>query len=202
MVINTRNKAYAPKGKFDPPRNSSSSSSSSTLATLQVPKVLESQGITPPLPSSIYNILNQLANIKSYATLLYMVVVHEQQMHLKQYMEGKASIVANLSKEVNEENSSVNKVGVHNFRYPVKNPPFYISIKIMDNIVHYCLIDGGSGPSVISKIIMEELGLSCTNESTKIMLSYNSMKQKTIGEIKDVTLVLCAHPEIRKTLNI
>jgi hypothetical protein len=51
MVINTRNKAYAPKGKFDRPRGSSSPSSSSTTATPQVPKVPESQGITPPPPS-------------------------------------------------------------------------------------------------------------------------------------------------------
>jgi hypothetical protein len=65
-------------------------SSSSTAATLQVPKVPESQGITPPLPSSKYNILNQLANIKADATLLDMVVIPEQQMHLKQFMEGKA----------------------------------------------------------------------------------------------------------------
>jgi hypothetical protein len=77
MIINTRNKAYAPKGKFDPPRNSSSSSSSSTVATVQVPKVPDSQGTTSPLPSSKYNILNQLANIKADATLLYMVVVLE-----------------------------------------------------------------------------------------------------------------------------
>jgi hypothetical protein len=33
------------------------------------------------------------------------------------------------------------------------------------------------------------------------MLSYNSLQQKTIGEIKDITLVLCAHPEIRTTLS-
>jgi hypothetical protein len=39
MVINTRNKSYAPKGKFDPPRSSSSPSSSSTAATPQVPKI-------------------------------------------------------------------------------------------------------------------------------------------------------------------
>jgi hypothetical protein len=72
----------------------------------------------------------------------------------------------------------------------------------MDKIAHCCLIDGGSGPSVMSKIIMEELGFSCTNENTRSMLSYNSLQQTTIGEIKDVTLVLCAHPEIRTTLNI
>ena len=94
-----------------------------------------------------------------------MVVVPEQQMHLKQFMEGKASVVANLSEEVNKEDSFVNKVGVHNFRYPIKIPPFYISVKIMDKITHCCLIDGGSCPSVMSKIIMEYLALSCTNEN-------------------------------------
>jgi hypothetical protein len=202
MIINTRNKSYTPKGKYDPPRNSSSPSSSSPAATIQVPKVPDSQGTTSPLPSSKYNILNQLANIKADATLLDMVVIPEQQRHLKQFMEGKYFVVANLSEEVNEEDSSVNKVGVHNFRYPVKNPPFYISVKIMDKIAHCCLIDGGSGPSVMSKIIMEELGLSCTNENARSMLSYNSLQQTTIGEIKDVTLVLCAHPEIRTTLSI
>jgi hypothetical protein len=202
MIINTRNKSYAPKRKYDPPRNSSSPSSSSPAATVQVPKAPDSQGTTSPLPSSKYNILNQLANIKADATLLDMVVIPEQQKHLKQFMEGKDFIVANLSEEVDEEDSSVNKVGVHNFRYPVKKTPFYISVNIMDKISHCCLIDGGSGPSVMSKIIMEEIGLSCTNENTRSMLSYNSLQQTTIGEIKDVTLVLCAHPEIRTTLNI
>jgi hypothetical protein len=202
MVINTRNKAYAPKGKFDPPRSSSNPRSSSTTVTPQVPKVPESQEITPPPPSSKYNILNQLANIKVDATLLDMVVIPEQQMHLKQFMEGKSFVIANISKEVSEEDSYVNKVGVHNFIYLVKKSPFYISVNIMDKIAHYCLIDGGSGPSVMSKIIMEELGIYCTNEITRSMLSYNSLQQMTIGKIKDVTFILCAHPEIRTTLII
>jgi hypothetical protein len=149
MIINTRNKSYAPKGKYDPPRNSASPSSSSPTATVQVPKVLGSQGTTSPLPSSKYNILNQLANIKEDATLLDMVVIPEQQRHLKQFMEGKYSVVSNLSEKVNEEDSLVNKVGVHNFIYPIKNLPFYISVNIMDKIIHCFLIDGGSGPSVM-----------------------------------------------------
>jgi hypothetical protein len=107
--------------KYDPPRNSSSPRSSSPATTIQVPN---SQGTTSPLPSSKYNILNQLANIKADATLLNMVFVPEQQRHLKKFMEGKSSIVANLSEEINEEDSSLNKVGVDKFRYPVKNPPF------------------------------------------------------------------------------
>jgi hypothetical protein len=72
----------------------------------------------------------------------------------------------------------------------------------MDKISHCCLIDGGLGPSVMSNIIMEELGLSCTNENARSMLSYNSLQQTTIGEIKHVTLFLCAHPKIRTTLSI
>ena len=70
MVINTRNKAYSPKGKFDPPQNDFIPSSSSPATTIQVPKIPKSQGITPPLPSSKYNILNHLANINVDATLL------------------------------------------------------------------------------------------------------------------------------------
>jgi hypothetical protein len=172
MIINTRNKSYAPKGKYDPPCNSSSPSSSSPTGTVQVPKVPNNQGTISPLPSSKYNILNQLANIKADATLLDMVSIPEQQRHLKQFMEGKSSIVAHLYEEVNEKDSYVNKVGVHNFKYPIKNPPFYIYVKIMDKISHVFLIDGGLVPSVMSKIIMEEIGLSCTNENARSMLPY------------------------------
>jgi hypothetical protein len=64
----------------------------------------------------------------------------------------------------------------------------------MDKIAHCFLIDAGSGPSVMCKIIMEELGLSCTNKNYRSMLSCNNLQQSTIGEIKDVTLVLHAHP--------
>jgi hypothetical protein len=46
------------------------------------------------------------------------------------------------------------------------------------------------------------LGLCCTNENSRSLLSYNSFQKSTIGEIKDVTLVFCTYPEIIKTLNI
>jgi hypothetical protein len=171
MIINTKNKSYTTKGKYDPPRTSSSPSSSSESDGTQVVKTSKNQGVFSPLPSSQYNILNQLANIKDDATLLDMVVVPEQQNHLKNFMEGKVSTIANLFEELKEEDSTVNKIGVNNFRNPVKNPPFYISVKIMDKISHCFLIDGGSIPSVMSKIIMEELDLSCTIEKSRSMLS-------------------------------
>jgi hypothetical protein len=45
----------------------------------------------------------------------------------------------------------------------------------MEKTAHCCLIDDSWGPSVMSKIIMEELGLSSTNENARTMLSYNSL---------------------------
>jgi hypothetical protein len=72
----------------------------------------------------------------------------------------------------------------------------------MDKIAHCCLIDSGSGPSVMPEIIMQEIGLSCTNENPRIMLSYNSLQQSTIDEIKDMTLVFYLHPKTRTTFNI
>jgi hypothetical protein len=77
MITNTRYKSYASKGKYDPSHTSSSPSSSSPTATVQVTKTSDSQGTPSPLPSSKYNILNQLDNIKADATLLDMVVIPE-----------------------------------------------------------------------------------------------------------------------------
>jgi hypothetical protein len=202
MIINTRKKSYASKGKYDPPRTSFGPSSSLQVAIVKTTKTPDSQGVPSLLPSSKYNIVNQLANMKADAMFLDMVFVPRQQKHLNNFMEGKASTIANIFEETKEEDSTANKIGVNNFRHPVKNPPFFISVKIMDKISHCSLIDGDSGPSIMSKIIMEELGLSCTNENYRSMISYNNLQQSTIGEIKDVTLVLCARPEIRTTLNI
>jgi hypothetical protein len=73
MIINTRNKSDAPKDKYDPPHTSSIPRSHSPATIVQVSKYLDSQGNTTPLPSSKYNILNQLDNIKVDSTLLDMI---------------------------------------------------------------------------------------------------------------------------------
>jgi hypothetical protein len=129
MVVNTRNKSYTTKRKFDLPYTSSAPSSSSPNVDTQAVRTSSDQGVSSPLPSYKYNILNQLANMKADATLLDMVSVPEQQNHLKNFMEGKVSTISNLFEDSKEEDSTVNRIGVNNFRNPVKIPPFYISVK-------------------------------------------------------------------------
>jgi hypothetical protein len=127
MVINTRNKTYTNKSKVDSSRTTFSPSSSSQDTNSQVDRSSNSQGVSTPFPPSKYNILNQLASIKADASLLDMVTVPEQQQHLKNFMEGKTSIVANLTENSDGDESNVNRIGVNNFRNPVKkkNPFLY-----------------------------------------------------------------------------
>jgi hypothetical protein len=94
----------------------------------------ERKGITSnfshvSFPSSNYNIINQLASIKVDASFLDMVTVSEQQQHLKNYMEGKNSLVASISEELGEDEPHANRIGVNNFRNLAKNHPFYIYVK-------------------------------------------------------------------------
>jgi hypothetical protein len=86
--------------------------------------------------------LKQLDNTKAYTSLSDMVIVLEQLKHLKNFMEGKTSTISNLTKEQDKEELYVNKLGVYNHRNPIKSPPFYVSMKIMDKITHCCLVDG------------------------------------------------------------
>jgi hypothetical protein len=51
-----------------------------------------------------------MATIKENATLLDMVIVPEQQEHLKGFIEGKITVVANLITEEEDESFSDNKV--------------------------------------------------------------------------------------------
>jgi hypothetical protein len=46
MVINTRNKSYTAKGKYDPPRTSSTPSSSSQSTDTQAVKLQDNQGVS------------------------------------------------------------------------------------------------------------------------------------------------------------
>jgi hypothetical protein len=53
-----------------------------------------------------------------------MVIVPEQQQHLKIYMEGKTSSVASLFENLDEDDSHVNRLGVNNFKNSVKKSTF------------------------------------------------------------------------------
>jgi hypothetical protein len=85
-------------------------------------------------------------------------------------MEGKAFVVANLFEEVDEEESTVNKVDVQKIRHTIKKTPFCISVNIMDNISHCCLIDDVTKGKLLEHIVSDS-GISIDPESIVAILN-------------------------------
>jgi hypothetical protein len=105
MLVNTGNKSYANKGKGNIPKTTFAPSSSSQNTNPQVVTTTQSPMTSISFPPSKYKILNQLANIKTNAYLLDMVIAPEQQQHLKNYMEGKTSPITSISEKLDGEES-------------------------------------------------------------------------------------------------
>lgn len=144
---------------------------------------------------SKYNIVDDLTKVKANPTLLDLARVLEQRKNIENFLASgflnkfvNKPVDTPVSKDVNKPSSSnfINEQDLTDnpdeilasvqAPYSPKNPPFYISMKIMDKISHYCLIDGGSRPNVISNKIMEELGLSRSNENPRNMLVFNKQR--------------------------
>ena len=72
-------------------------------------------------------------------------------------------------------------------------PPFYISLNIHDKILHNCLLDLGDYHNLVSKAVMDELGLNITKPYHD-MFSFDSRKVKCLGLIKYLVVNLSHLP--------
>ena len=68
-------------------------------------------------------------------------------------------------------------------------PPFYISLNIHDTILHNCLLDSGASHNLMSKAVMEEIGLEITNTYDDLFY-FESKRVKFFGIIKDLAVTL------------
>ena len=59
-------------------------------------------------------------------------------------------------------------------------PPFYISLKIHDKILHNCLLDSGASHNPMPKAMMDEISLSITKPYHDLF-SFDSRKLKCLG---------------------
>jgi hypothetical protein len=72
-------------------------------------------------------------------------------------------------------------------------PPFYISLNIHDKILHNCLLDLGVSHNLMTKAMMDELGLDITKPYHDLF-SFDSRKVKCFGLIKDLVINLAKLP--------
>jgi hypothetical protein len=73
------------------------------------------------------------------------------------------------------------------------SPPFYTSLNIHDKVLHNCLMHLGASHNLMPKTVMEELGLEVTR-AYHDLYSFDSMKVKCLGVIKDLVLTLFQLP--------
>jgi hypothetical protein len=67
--------------------------------------------------------------------------------------------------------------------------PFYIYLNVHEKILHNCLMDSGASHNVMTKVVMEELGMEIT-KPYQDLYSFDSKKVKYFGMIKDMVVSL------------
>lgn len=83
-----------------------------------------------------------MANIKVNTTLLYMASVPKQQEHIKIFIEGKTSSSLATNEHSEGESYEYKVLAMNNPKNSIKNLDFYVSMKIMDKITHFCHVYG------------------------------------------------------------
>ena len=72
-------------------------------------------------------------------------------------------------------------------------PPFYVSLKIHDKILHNAMHDSGTSHNLIPKAVMESLGFEITRPY-KYIYSFDSSRMKCLGLIKDLCVNIAQIP--------
>ena len=76
-------------------------------------------------------------------------------------------------------------------------PPFYVTLKIQDLLLHNTMIDSSASHNLMQKEVMDNLGLDITTPY-KDLFSFYSRKYRCMGMIKD--LVVSLHQILEKSI--
>jgi hypothetical protein len=80
-------------------------------------------------------------------------------------------------------------------------PPFYISLKIHDMIFHNAMLDSSTSHNLMMKVVMDDLGLDVT-KPYKYIFSFDSIKVKCLGFIKDLVVSLSQIPSKNRVMDV
>ena len=85
--------------------------------------------------------------------------------------------------------------------YNEEVPPFYISLRIHDQILHNTMYDSSSSHNLMPKVIMDNLGLNITRPY-KYLCSFDSRKVRCLGLIKDLVAALHQIPQMSVIMDV
>jgi ribonuclease HI len=82
-----------------------------------------------------------------------------------------------------------------------ENPPFFVSLEINDQWLHNCMYDSGASSNIISKGIMQRLGLMVTRPYQNIC-AMDSREVETLGIIIDLPVKRAFYPEFSFKMDV
>jgi hypothetical protein len=80
-------------------------------------------------------------------------------------------------------------------------PPFYVSLKIHNMILHNAMLNSGASHNLMPKVVMDQLGLDVTRPY-KDPFSFDSRKVKFLGMIKDMVVSLAQIPTKNMVMDV
>jgi hypothetical protein len=82
-----------------------------------------------------------------------------------------------------------------------ENPPFFVSLAINDLTLHNCMYDNGASSNIMTKRIMERLGLKITRPYHNVF-AMDSREIETHGIIIGLQVKLAFHPDITFKMDV
>jgi hypothetical protein len=134
----------------------------------------------------------ELSNIKILVPLSEFLKNYPFKKSIIKVLQPPTSIVTSDVISLQDENSTI-IMGPHIEDGSDAYTPFYISLNVHDKFLHNCLMDSGSSHNVITKVVMEELGLEIT-KPYQDLYSFDSTKFKCLGLIKYLVVSLAQLP--------
>jgi hypothetical protein len=141
---------------------------------------------------SPFNLEHEINKIKILVPLVELMKNEPFKHSSLKVLQSPAPVISSDIVNLQDENHIIT-IGLHIEDKYDSSPPFYISLNIHDKILHKCLMDSGASHNVMSKVVMDELGLDITKPYQDIY-SFDSKKVKCLRVIKYLVVTLSQLP--------
>ena len=143
------------------------------------------------VPTSSFNIEFELGKFKVPIPLLELLKIFAYKESFLKILQ--PSLSASDSINIPEENPTIYLGSLVQEANDDSPAPFYLSLNIHDKLLHNCLFDSRASHNLMTKKVMDELGLQITREYHDLF-TFDSSRDHCIGLIKDLVVSLAQLP--------
>jgi hypothetical protein len=167
------------------------------VPTQSIPKV-----ITPPNPEINIDLGNWISNAKVLVSVSDLLKIPSQREKLLKAINApNDKILVKYQEKAKEHPEDPPVVLTSRDWTKEENPPFFVSLTINDLMLHNCMYDYGASSNIMTKRIMERLGLKITRPYHNVC-AMDSREIETHGIIIGLQVKLAFHPDIAFKMDV